>query len=205
MMFWAHEGLQQRLEAENAKDNKDLNLIADIQAALYCNRTQNQDAFDHFRTAISQSKTSFDFCWSAFRPNTLVYSYDLRTSQDRVLIVRSSNKMQRQDRSIYLEVNCDVIHDSGLAFGYASDKFEIDQFPGTKPIQTLPVYPLDFCFEKKRVLAQAIERGKRFARLPTHGYFEMSGQAFRQVYDRKGEIRDVKFYVCHFLGELVVF
>jgi hypothetical protein len=57
-----------------------------------------------------------------------------------------------------------LTHD-GKTFGKAIVLFEIIQFPGTRKLQDLAVYPLDFYPNSGELKQQALTRGRKFVKM----------------------------------------
>ncbi|KAH7104373.1 P-loop containing nucleoside triphosphate hydrolase protein [Auriculariales sp. MPI-PUGE-AT-0066] len=179
LMFFSYPGLQARLEAEQKKQERDENLISDIQAAIHVVvEDQGKLLLDMTKLTVKR-EISFQLLWAIFTPNSLVFQRHQLTEQDRVMLVRRSGYGERQDFTKYLRVVSDMIHDDGNAFGFARQEIDINEFRGLRSISQLPVYPLEYHPDKDTVYFRAVEQGKRFVRMPLHSYHEISGQAMR--------------------------
>lgn len=198
-MYYSYPGLLERLAVEQKQEERDEPLICDIQAGIYYVEEYLGNTMKDVKQMVSQREISFDTVWALFFPNSLVYSHHTGTDQDTVLIVRRSGYDTRQnDRTRYLKVVCDIIHDDGQEFGFARRILEIDEYHGTRPIARLPVYPLQYHNDNDGVYSRAVELGKRLVQLPTHSFHEISGRASRSV--GRGQ-REPKF-VCLFFAIL---
>ena len=195
--FHSRFDLKDRLAKEQSKDSPDDALIADIKVALqYIEEDNGNDIADFMRLTDHQEIT-FDLLWALFTPNTLMYRYHDMTEQVQVLLVRSVIRALRQDLSIYVRIECDVINNDGNSFGLARDMIEIDSFPGSRKIQDLPIYPLKYREDQNTIRDHAVSRGKRFVTMDRHSYNEISGQAMREtISDRYDEPpKRFKFHV----------
>lgn len=112
----------------------------------------------------------------------------------------------RQDHTPYWQINCEMIADDGIKFGYTKclglaqrpDKFtdlEIDEFDGARKIQDLVVYPLQYAENAMTIRSEAISRGKRYAGMKDHSYWETSGPALRETVNDRWESKRAKFSV----------
>lgn len=187
-MYYSYPGLLERLAVEQKREERDEPLICDIQDGIYYVDEYLGNRMKDVKQMVSQREISFDAAWALFFPNSLVYSYHTNTDQDSVLIVRRSGYGERKNRTKYLGVVCDIIHDDGQAFGFARRTLEVDEYPGTRPITSLAVYPLQYHDDNHGVYSRAAELGKRLVQLSTHSLHEISGRASRRV-DRKTEVR----------------
>ena len=119
-MYYSYPGLLERLAVEQKQEERDEPLICDIQAGIYYVEEYLGNTMKDVKQMVSQREISFDTVWALFFPNSLVYSHHTGTDQDTVLIVRRSGYDTRQnDRTRYLKVVCDIIHDDGQEFGFA--------------------------------------------------------------------------------------
>jgi hypothetical protein len=180
-MYYSYPGLLERLAVEQKQEERDESLICDIQAGIFYVDEYLGNTMKDVKQMVSQREISFDVVWALFVPNSLVYSHHTNTDQDTVLIVRRSGYDTRQSGARYLKVICDIIHDDGQEFGFARRVFEIDEYHGTRPIASLPVYPLQYHDDNDGVYSRAVELGKRLVQLPTHSLRKISGRAFRWV------------------------
>ncbi|KAF7338400.1 p-loop containing nucleoside triphosphate hydrolase protein [Mycena venus] len=178
LMYYSYPGLLQRLTVEQAKEERNEPLICDIQAGIFYVEQYLGKELKDVEQMVSQREISWDTAWALFFPNSLVYSYHSLTGQQMVLIVRRSEYETHRDDTRYLEVTCDIIDDDGLEFGFAERVFEIDEYSGTRPIATLPVFPLRYHNDSESIYARAVEFGKRFVQLSTHSFHEITGRAF---------------------------
>lgn len=144
--------------------------------------------------------------WALFTPNTLMYHFNEFTEQGQVLRMRSMKARFRQDHTPYWQINCEMIADDGIKFGYTKclglaqrpDKFtdlEIDEFDGARKIQDLVVYPLQYAENAMTIRSEAISRGKRYAGMKDHSYWETSGPALRETVNDRWESKRAKFSV----------
>lgn len=180
-MFHSLPGLINRLREEQKKETPDEAVIQDVSAAIQVVQEDEAKTLMDYAKLTAKGEMTYSLLWTIFTPNTLVYNFHNYTEQGRILLVRSTKYVERQDGSEYLKVSCDVIHNSGTDFGLTRQHIFIDGFTGVRPITELAVYPLIYHPEKDDVLAQAVEFGKRFVALPRHKYCEIVGHAMRDL------------------------
>ena len=188
-MYYSYPGLLERLAVEQKQEERDESLICDIQIGIFYVDEYLGNIMNDVKQMVSQREISYDAVWALFFPNSLVYGRHTNTDQDTVLIVRRSGYAIRRDYTRYLKVVCDIIHDDGQQFGFARRVLEIDEYSGTRPIASLPVYPLQYHDDNYGVYSRAVELGKRLVQLPTHSFREISGRASRRVDPRETDVR----------------
>ncbi|KAF8333810.1 P-loop containing nucleoside triphosphate hydrolase protein [Amanita rubescens] len=202
LMYYSYPGLLAHLAVEQDQEERDELLICDIQTGIFYINEYLGNTMKDVEQMVSQREISFDVVWALFFPNSLVYSHHTNADQDTVLIVRRSGYNERRreitidgsslfEKTKYLEVVCDIIHHDGQEFGFARRIFEIDMYLGTRPIATLPVYPLQYHDDNDGVYSRAMKLGKRLVQMPTHCFREIRGRASRRVDRRETEPRSV--------------
>lgn len=205
-MYYSYPGLKARLEAEEKAESRDERLIADIMAAVLVIEADQAKLLRDFVELTVLNEITFDIIWALFRPNTLVLNRHELTDEYRILLARRAGYGQHEDRTRYLKVVCDIIHDDGELFGYTRVVLAVNEFRGVKKITDLDVYPLEYCPVKDDLYKSSTELGKKFAKMPKHAYYEMTGQAMRERsvqerysywHRRQSENQTPeKFYVC---------
>ena len=112
----------------------------------------------------------------------------------------------RQDSTPYWYIECNMIADDGIKFGFTKDlgitpkphllsDVEIDQFEGAMKIQDLLVYPLSFASNPQAIKEDVIRRGKKYVRMVGHSCWETSGPALRETMNDRYEVNRSKFSV----------
>jgi hypothetical protein len=137
-------------------------------------------------TLTARHEITWKLLWALFKPNTLLFNYHKLTEQNQVLLVRDTCYGERMDKTRYLFVQYDIIHNDGSTFGYAKLGLEIEQYQGVRNITDLPAYPLSYHPHRDEIYGRAVEQGKAYAKMQAHSYHEVSGQAMRnrQLQDR---------------------
>ena len=133
-----------------------------------------------------------------------MYHFHQYTEQHQVLLMRRIRQRYRKDGTPYWHIMCDMIADDGLKFGYTKDlgiasrpdlyaDLEIDQYDGARRIQDLIVYPLEYASNSQQIRKDAIERGKKYARMIGNTYWETNGPAMRETMNDRYEVNRFKF------------
>jgi hypothetical protein len=182
LFFHSHAALKAKFEEEQSKESQDTALIADLAAALQFIQEDHGVNIADFQRLVSYGEITYDLLWALFTPNTLVHHYHELTEQSQILLVRTVEYSQRQDKSFYLRMYCDIISCDGKSFGMARDSsLEIDAFQGARKIQDLDVFPLKYHTDASAIRDHAVRRGKKFAQMVGHTYHEISGPAMKEV------------------------
>ena len=186
-MYYSYPGLKARLEAEQQAESRDERLIADIMAAVLVVEQDQAELLRDFAKLTDLYEITFDIAWALFKPNMLVLNRHEPTDEYRILLVRRVGYAERRDNTRYLKVVCDILHDDGKQFGYAHVICEVNEFRGVKKITDLDIYPLEYCpiASKDDVYVSSVELGRKFAKMPKHAYYEITGQAMRDCSDQE--------------------
>lgn len=68
----------------------------------------------------------------------------------------------RSDGSRFFAVSGGIITHDGEDFGWGRLKLEMDHFEGTRSIDSLPFYPLQYSNERETVTKQLVARGRQY-------------------------------------------
>lgn len=206
MFFHSRFGLRERLSQEEEQESPDTALIADLSTALQYVDEKHGNNVASMKNLIPTKKITWGLLWALYTPNTMMYHFNEFTEQIQVLRMRSMKVKFRKDSTPYWQIKCDMIADDGVKFGYTRklglaqrpDLFtdlEIDEFDGARNIQDLVVYPLQYAENEVAIRSPAISRGKKYASMKNHSYWETSGPALRETLNDRWESKRSKFSV----------
>ena len=125
---------------------------------------KNRDSY------INSGVVTYDYIWTVFPPGTEVVASTFLDKQ-QILIVDTEPYPDEQDKKAYL--SCWYHDHNGTNWVPVEICFEIERFHGTKPIDSLPCYPLRYYkqqdkeFDLGKFKQELIERGKTFESLCT--------------------------------------
>ncbi|KAG1745714.1 P-loop containing nucleoside triphosphate hydrolase protein [Suillus lakei] len=202
LLFFSYDGLKDRVAKEMLNNPRDEDLIADINVAIQYVHEDHTDNFADLQGLAAEQSITFDLLWALFPANTLVFNHHQYTEQRRILQAQNFQICEREDRSIYAEITCDIIVNDGNTFGIAQEPIEIDAFRGSRKIYELPVFPLQFYHDQDALREHAIQRGRKFAGLMGHTYGEISGPALREVITAKED--KVQFRKFNTYGRVMI-
>lgn len=213
MFFHSRFGLRERLSQEEEQEPPDTALIADISTALQYVDEKHGNNIASLKNLIPSKGITWGLLWALYTPNTMMYHFNEFTEQVQVLRMRSMKVRFRKDSTPYWQINCDMIADDGVKFGYSRklglaqrpDLFtdlEIDEFDGSRNIQDLVVYPLQYAEDEMTIRSAAILRGRKYANMKDHSYWETSGPALRETMNDRWESKRSKFTVGNITPDL---
>lgn len=149
--------------------------------------------FDELKNAIAakldlvkNGVITFEFLWTIFEPQTLVYGNS--DGKECVFKLNSSHTATDQRRGLdFLQLDVWSVDWDGTKFGQHTTYLQNYEFSGTTPITSLQAYPLEFHPEKEQLIRRLVLRGKLFERFAGYHYKAYRGVALG--YGRCGMIR----------------
>ncbi|KXH50197.1 hypothetical protein CSIM01_07421 [Colletotrichum simmondsii] len=137
-------------------------------------------AFAVNKELVSHGVITFNYLWILFAPGELIYSAD--DSHDRFYILRSCSS---RDIAIDLSLSYIAWGFPAMQFGTVHEDIPIDNFLGTRSIDSLPAFPAKYLRDFSGMQAKLVERGRKYASLAGTHYkaYHPEGQ------DPKSELR----------------
>ncbi|EXJ54392.1 hypothetical protein A1O7_09731 [Cladophialophora yegresii CBS 114405] len=135
---------------------------------------------------VKNGVITFEYLWTIFEPQTLVYS--VSGGKECVFKLNSSKTLTDQRRGLdFLQLDTWSVDWDGVKFGQHMTYLQDYEFTGTTPITSLHAYPLEFHPEKEQLMARLLHRGKLFESFAGYHYKAYRGVALG--YGRCGMIR----------------
>ncbi|KAG9231384.1 P-loop containing nucleoside triphosphate hydrolase protein [Amylocarpus encephaloides] len=184
IFYHSLKALKARLADEASHEEPNSVLVQDLEIAIDFAQFEHGSSIAHMSTLLSAQECTWELLWALLPPSSLVYHFHKYTSSPTILLFRSMQKRKRQDGTIYWDLNCDIVADSGTRFGYAKypESIEIDEFSGARRIRELDIVPLQFTGEGRAVELKTmmINRGRIYASIKGAKFWEVSGLAVRE-------------------------
>ena len=118
-----------------------------------------------------------------------MYATCPRTDKPRCLIFDQGEELTRRDGTRFWQLSCRYLDFNGTRLCNISTKLVIESFKGTKAINTLEVFPLEFHAHPSSVKSRLVRRGKTFGSLIGTHHRHYKGAAFTK--DKDGNL--IKF------------
>ncbi|PMD51263.1 P-loop containing nucleoside triphosphate hydrolase protein [Hyaloscypha bicolor E] len=141
-----------------------------------------EDSIKAYDDYIQNGVVTWDHLWMIFQPGCIAV-FDRRGECCAFEVDRTEYK--EEDDQKFLRISCDGVDWSGTHFGRVEEPHDIHYFPGTRNIHNLPIYPLKFHEERKKVEKELTERGKVFEELAGYKYKGYNGIAI--TWDDRGK------------------
>ncbi|KAI8309739.1 hypothetical protein K4K61_001381 [Colletotrichum sp. SAR11_59] len=154
--FWRWEAFEKAIaDEEDEQVKKILTILRSIV------KRELAGAFAVSKELISHGMITYEYLWTLFAPGELVY-LNCRFDGDRFFVLQGyTNNTDPSKVELWLNyVNC-----NGDDFGVAVQSECIPRFRGTRPINSLRLYPAKYHDEFHGLQKRLIERGRKFASL----------------------------------------
>ncbi|KXH34786.1 hypothetical protein CSAL01_00367 [Colletotrichum salicis] len=173
--FWRWEPFEKAVAEE--KDDTVKKILAILRGLV---KRELAGAFAVNKELVSHGVITFNYLWVLFAPGELIYSAD--DSHDRFYVLRSCSS-----RDIATELSLSYIAWGypAMQFGTVHEDISIENFLGSRPIDSLPAFPAKYLRDFSGMQAKLVERGRRYANLAGTHYkaYHPAGQ------DPKSELR----------------
>jgi len=187
MLYYSAAKLRLRLEVELAKDEKNADLVFEIEAALQVTKEDFAKDEENLQSLLKSGKITFETLWAIVPPNELIYTLDA-LSEPCVYRAARSAVCQMSDGTMSFYIHGRGVDSNGKKLGWTwSQAFEIPAFTGEKEITDLPAYPLRFHKDHVGVRQMLLERGRRRMQLHGQRFYEYSGLALHETKSPLGE------------------
>jgi hypothetical protein len=130
---------------------------------------------------LKSGEIPYDLLWALFKPNRLVYTTCPGTKKQRCIKYDFGEERTTSDGVIYFHVKGRYVDFNGRVFGEVPIDTGILKFRGSKPINSLDVFPLHYHENVAQVRAELVRCGQKFASLKSVGHLQYSGTAFQVV------------------------
>ncbi|KAF2184022.1 P-loop containing nucleoside triphosphate hydrolase protein [Zopfia rhizophila CBS 207.26] len=128
------------------------------------------DTITTYQDLLSHGVSTYNYLWTLFKPGDILLCQ--LKGEDMMM------KLQNSDyESGGFGLFAKYVDWNGSFFGYASCKFTVHPFEGTKPITDLEAHPIQFNSEAGAIESRLASRGKRFGELQGYHYKLYKGSA----------------------------
>ncbi|OHE91506.1 hypothetical protein CORC01_13202 [Colletotrichum orchidophilum] len=153
--FWRWESFEKAVAEE--KDETVKKILTILRGLV---KRELAGAFAVNKELVSHGVITFNYLWILFAPGELIYSAD--DSHDRFYVLRSCSS---RDTAIDLSLSYIAWGSGSMNFGTAHEDLSIDNFRGTRSINSLPAFPAKYLRDFSGMQAKLVERGQKYASL----------------------------------------
>lgn len=133
---------------------------------------------------LENHEITYDLLWALFKPNTVVYTTCFGTGKPRCVKYDFGEERTTNNGVEYFHLECRYVDFDGKVFGEASIELAILKFRGTKRINSLDAFSLEYHQNKDEIQPKLVECGRKFVSLMGVHHRQYRGDAF---YMRKGQ------------------
>jgi hypothetical protein len=159
---------------------KHLDLLVDYTETTY------KPTVEHLSGLLERLEITYDLLWALFSPNTEVYTTCQGTGASRCVLYNHCEERAEMDGSKYTYIEGRYLNSDGKSLGEATAGIKIPIFRGTRRIEHLQAYPLQYHAEQGRVRQELVRCGRNFVSLMGIHHRQYNGKAF--FVNEKGEI-----------------
>jgi hypothetical protein len=120
-----------------------------------------------FEDYVLNGVITFETLWMIYQPGSMIFA--AHSGPLSAFEVEDTAYVETQCGK-FLKIWADCVDWDGKKFGRCSEKILIPSFSGTKKITSLKAVPLALHEQKEELVAQLIERGKKFETLGGYCY-----------------------------------
>ena len=151
---------------------KHFNLLVSFVKKTYASTHERLIAF------VEAQEITYDLLWALFKPNTVVYTTCFGTGKPRCVKYNSSEERTTNSGVEYFHLECRYLDFDGKVFGEISVELVIPKFRGTRKVNSLDVFPLEYHPSKNKILVYLVECGRKFVSLMGVHHRQYRGDAF---------------------------
>lgn len=162
-MFHALPHLIQKKDEENGKPNPNRAIIDDIDVAIRFVEEDFGGLIASRTSLLANRELTWDLLWTFFPPKCVVIATQHGPMHQMLGLnfITSSYRTQPDGNKCFAIGGSIITHDGG-DFGWGRLELEMERFEGTRPIDSLPFYPLEYSNERETVTKQLVARGRQY-------------------------------------------
>jgi hypothetical protein len=160
-----------------------LGLLVDYLRSVYADTTQSM------LSLRPTGNITYDLLWALFKPNALVYTTCSGTRKPRCVRYNFGEEKNTMTGTKYWSLDCSYLDFNGEDLGLFPIELKIAKFRGTKHINALEAFPLQYHAEATTFRADLLECGRKFMSLRGTHHRYCNGSAF---YVRDGQQVEVR-------------
>lgn len=134
---------------------------------------------ERIRSLVEENgEITFDLLWALFKPNDVVYGTCFGTEKPRCIVFDFEEVRKLDDGTEYFHIEGRYLDFDGKDFGEASTALGIVKLRGTKRIDSLEAFPLQYHPNEKGVRRELIDCGRKFLAFGESHHQQYEGVAF---------------------------
>ena len=138
---------------------KYFNLLVDLLKKTYTSITKRLTAL------LKGHEITYDLLWALFKPNIVVYTTYYSTGKPRYIKYYFGEERKMDNNVKYFHLEYYYVDFDSKASGETSIELAIIKFRGTKRINSLDAFPLEYHPNKNEIKAHLVEYSRKFMSL----------------------------------------
>ena len=196
--FFSYSEILKRVTQEQLKNPPDTELIENLEAVIGYIKEDHAVNIQKYESSIATNTVTYDFLWAFFKPGALIYNFDDKVEQPRILKVKEFDYVESVwSGKPHVSLKCDMIHNNGRLFGLCEIGFTISPYKGAKKFHDLPCYPISFHPEADGLKAKLIARGRKLAAINQAAFCETMNGPATDTHGWKFHVRFCLSYIEH--------
>jgi hypothetical protein len=152
-------------------------------------RSAYADTTQSMLSLLRTGDITYDLLWAFFKPNALVYTTCSGTRKPRCVRYNFGEEKNTMTGTKYWSLGCSYLDFNGEDLSWLPIELKIAKFRGTKHINALEAFPLQYHAEATTFRADLLECGRKFMSLRGTHHRYCNGSAF---YVRDGQQVEVR-------------
>lgn len=130
--------------------------------------TELKDTLQARDDFILNGVITYDTCWMIFEPGCTIFT--IEEGKNRAVEFSVGEYTNFANTGKVYKITSTYVEWDGEQFGYWYNYIDIKEFGGTKKIDQLPAFPLDYHPSLERIKQDLVQRGRRFEALSGYHY-----------------------------------
>ena len=140
--------------------------------------TTYASTIERLEPLLKNREITYDLLWALFKPNSEVYTTCPGTGEPRCVKFNHGEEKTRSSGTKYFHLDCRYFDFDGKVFGEAALGLAVEKFRGTKRIDLLQAFPLEYHRKSSEIRARLIGYGRIFNNLRGVHHRQYQGTAF---------------------------
>jgi hypothetical protein len=189
VLYHSASKLAQRLEQEKAAQPVNSTLVFELSVALDFIAEEFASTIADMASLLPERQITFKLLWAILPPGELLFYKD-DLSEPRVMRLRESDIVEPMNAPKWRYFECEYFDYDGKIVGTTiHEEIKITDYPGSKKISDLPIYPLQYHPDARHIKELLIARGKKGLRLRDRQLKEYNGHGLKEKVSDKGYLK----------------
>ncbi|KAH6666386.1 P-loop containing nucleoside triphosphate hydrolase protein [Halenospora varia] len=149
-----------------------------LELLIDCTTETYSDATQHLASLLQSGLITYNLLWALFKSNALVYTTCSGTHKPRCVRYNFGEEKSSKSGTKFWNLDCRYLDFNGEDFGSVSIELHIPKFRGTRRINTLEAFPLQYHADVRAARADLLASGQKFRTLIGSHHRHCRGTAF---------------------------